>query len=152
MEKNKNEYAAQVALFSSKNQKKLEDSLNGSLQEIATLGHKNPKIRFWTESRQWFGVLEYEMRLEELIGIPPDDEKEEIKILKNFRYNGNDSLLEIGYVGCKALVLQNGLDIDIKLNYSKVRELICDMTNLSDTTPVKELVVEVETVDVEIKV
>jgi len=150
MEKVKNVYATQVALFSSKIKDRLEDSLNASLQQIATLGHKYSGIKMWTEEGKWFGILEYEMRIDELVESSSSDNNAEEAILKNYRYNGNHSLKDIGYVGCKALILQNGLDIALSEDYNDMRELICNHTNLDEDMAVNDMVVEVETIDVKI--
>ena len=152
MDKHRNDYATQIALFRSMSREKLEVSINNSLLEIATLGHKYSKIKMWTEDKSWHGILEYEMLLEELIGVTPDDNEEENKRLRNYRYNANHSILEVGYAGCKALILQNGLDIDISLDYNDVMRLICESTNLEKNTPINQMIIEVETVEVEIKI
>jgi len=150
MKKNKNEYVTQVALFKSKSRETLETALNGSLKQIATLGYRYSNIKIWSDDGSWYGILEYEMGIEELTGGILDDSKERIKRLKDFRYNKNGNISDIGLSGCQALIVQNNIPIDIDQDYNDIKRLICEKTNLTPFSQVGDISIEVEVVDIDL--
>tara|TARA_R110000765_G_scaffold298207_1_gene393309 strand:- start:44 stop:511 length:468 start_codon:yes stop_codon:yes gene_type:complete len=151
MEGEQKKKVPQIALFKSMSYEKVEKAVNGSLLQTSTLGHTYVSVDIWVEGDVWCGKLEYLVDLSQLIDVDEDDVKKRLSGLKKFRYNPNQTVNELGHEATKALIVQNGLDISLDLDYTEMKTLIYAKTNLKKETLVKEIEVDVEVVEVKFK-
>lgn len=140
----KEKLVTQIALFQSQSQKRMENAINGSLLEIAELGHTHKGLKTWSDLKggtlYWHAILEYEMTLETLIGKPTDDTLDKIVELKKYRINPNQSLNELGLIGVRAFIVQNNLfDLTFKESYSDLKKEVWDLISLDPDKKVSEL-------------
>lgn len=148
MSDNKKKMVTQIAIFQLSSREKIEGAINDSLIKIGSLDHNLEKIDVWTEGGKWHGKIEYSLELNKLIGVDEDDQ--ELKKLRSFNFNPDNTLSDNGYAAAKALVVQNELDIDLSLSFSDLKKEIYKKTNLGHFTPVKELEIDVEVIDVDL--
>ena len=144
----KEKLVTQIALFQSPSQKKMELSINGSLQEIATLGHTYKGLRTWSENRGdylvWNAVLEYEMALSTLVGVNSGDTLEKIMQLKKYRINPNHSMNDLGMIGTQAFIIQNDLfDVTLKESFGDLKKAVFDTFDFGSDDPVEILISEI---------
>jgi hypothetical protein len=149
----KEKLVTQIALFQSQSQKKMEEAINGSLQEIATLGHTYKSLKTWSDTKggslYWHAILEYEMTLETLVGKPTDDMLESVKQLQRYKLNPNHSLNDIGLIGTQAFIVQNDLfSLTFKESYGDLKKAIFDLVQLAPDIAIEEL--EIPTVSVDL--
>tara|TARA_R110000744_G_scaffold7342_1_gene25248 strand:+ start:2237 stop:2710 length:474 start_codon:yes stop_codon:yes gene_type:complete len=149
----KEKLVTQIALFQTQSREKMEIAINGSLQEIATLGHTYKSLKTWSDLKggtlYWHAILEYELTLETLVGKPTEDQLDNIKQLQKYRLNPNHSLNDIGLIGTQAFVVQNGLvSLTFKESYSDLKKTIWDLVQLDPNDPIGEF--KVKTVEVDL--
>ena len=80
-----------------------------------------------------------------------DRDKGSIK-LREFSLSLDNPLVGIGYLGAKACVLQNQLDISIDIPYMDILSSIESKYNFNKNTPISDFSPDVDVVEVNIKI
>jgi hypothetical protein len=146
-----------VVLFESIKKSVVESDINATHQNIFENNFKYIGSRIWTDSKGgklcWCGSVEFEANYSEATGkqLVSDRDKDIIK-LREFSLNLNNTLSEIGYLGAKAFVLQNQLDIPIDIPYMDILSSIEAKYNFNKNTPISDFSPDVDVVEVNIKI
>lgn len=144
-----------IALFQSPARDKIEKYLNDAYDNISKDGHEYISTKVWSEivgkHPVWFASVEFSVDFDVISDEDrKNDDEEHINGLKRFYINNELSLSEIGYLGVKAFIVQNGLNINLDKSYHEMLNELDEKYNIDRVTKIDSIDIDLEVIDLEI--